>query len=308
MKPYPTIRSFALAALLAISLPPSPSEAVSISLVPDGPTTIEIGETVNLDVFLVLDAADQVSGISAATLHLELGSGLVDATVSKSGSVFPNAAVNVAHGPDFIVFSQYGVTITSPRARLGSLSITGKAKGSYDLVARRFGSFPLFTPPGLGAHANRYDFASDETLLITVTCSTGSCPVASPSPMEPLPPDPPPILPDLPSEEPPPPIPGPPATPPVIPTIIDTIIYTVVSTFTSTETGTFASTLLGIPTSTTQLIPEPSTFALLGVALMGLMLLRSPRRGTSKPIRPLSASPASVRNGACRLLNGRVVT
>ncbi len=88
MKPYPTIRSFALAALLAISLPPSPSEAVSISLVPDGPTTIEIGETVNVDVFMVLDAVDQLAGIDAVTFQLEGGGGLVTVTASTTGRVF----------------------------------------------------------------------------------------------------------------------------------------------------------------------------------------------------------------------------
>ena len=93
----PTGSLLLLSGLLALALPTSHSRAVTLSLIPDGPTTIEVGETVNVDVYLVLDAADQVAGISAATLHLELGSGLVDASVSNSGSVFPNAVVNVAH-------------------------------------------------------------------------------------------------------------------------------------------------------------------------------------------------------------------
>ncbi len=90
MKPSPPIRSFALAALLAISLPPSPSEAVSISLAPDGPTTIEIGETLTVDVFMVLDAADRVAGIEAATFQLTGAGGLVTVTASTTGSVFPH--------------------------------------------------------------------------------------------------------------------------------------------------------------------------------------------------------------------------
>ena len=62
MRRYCRIRSFLLAGLLALVLPSGHARAVSISLVPDGPTTIEVGETVNVDVFMVLDAADQVVG------------------------------------------------------------------------------------------------------------------------------------------------------------------------------------------------------------------------------------------------------
>ena len=87
MRRYCRIRSFLLAGLLALALAPSPSRAVSISLVPDGSTTIEIGETVNVDVFMVLDAADQVAGIGAATLYLELGSPFVDLVASSDHSL-----------------------------------------------------------------------------------------------------------------------------------------------------------------------------------------------------------------------------
>jgi len=37
---------------------------------------------------------------------------------------------------------------------------------SYDLVARRFENFPLFTAPG--DTTNRYDFTSDESLTILI--------------------------------------------------------------------------------------------------------------------------------------------
>ncbi len=82
MRRYCRIWSFLLAGLLALALPPSTARAVSISLVPDGSTTIEIGETVNVDVFLVLDAADQLAGIDAVTMQLKGGGGLVTVTAS----------------------------------------------------------------------------------------------------------------------------------------------------------------------------------------------------------------------------------
>jgi hypothetical protein len=203
MRGYGGIRSWPLAVLLVLSLSVSNASAVSISLVPDGSTTIGIGETVNVDAFLALDPSDRAVGISAATLHLELGSPFVDVVASSGGSVFPNAIANVVPGENFIAFSQFGATVTSPMALLGSLSITGKAPGSYDLVARRFGPFPLFTAPGT-ALPNRYDFASDETLAITVICGSDVCVAPSPGPVDPLPPEPPPVPPISPTDEPPP--------------------------------------------------------------------------------------------------------
>ncbi len=232
---------------------------------------------------------------------------------SSSDSVFPVAVVNVYAPKDFIAFAQFGVAVTSPTALLGSLSITGRAQGSYALVGRRFANFPLFTASGDRPSVNRYDFASNEALDITVTCGAGACPIADPVPTEPTPPPPPPIVPDLPPEEPPlviaeplpepppgeepaPEIAGPPADDP--PVIIppppdrcepgrrgqcnllsrDGITLT---TITTTDTGSFANTMLNTLTETlasgnaagAAVVPEPSTFALLGVALAGLMLI-----------------------------------
>ncbi len=198
MRRYCRIRSFLLVGLLAFVIPPSTARAVSISLVPDGSTTIEIGESVNVDVFMVLDAADQVAGIDAVTFQLEGGGGLVTVTASTTGSVFlhPPSIVNtftVFPDPrDFIAFAQFGVDVNTAEALLASLTLTGAMEGSYDLVARRIVShitmdlaIPLFTAPQ--SIENRYDFSSDETLRITVICGDGGC-QASPPPIEPEPP------------------------------------------------------------------------------------------------------------------------
>ena len=158
---------FVLLAGLMLSLPLSNASAVTISLRPDRSTTIMPGETVNVNVFMVLDGADQGSGIGAATLHLELGSAFVSVVASAAGSPFPSANATVVPPPnDFIAFSQFGTTVNAAEAQLGTLAITGVTVGSYDLVARRFGSFPLFTAPG--DITNRYDFTSDETVTITI--------------------------------------------------------------------------------------------------------------------------------------------
>ena len=161
------------AALLGLAPPllmPATSAAVSISLVPDRAPSITIGETVNVNVFIVLDAADQAAGISAVTMHLEGGGGLVTVTGSGAGSPFLTATVNIStvfpNANDFVVFSQFGTTVNSAQVFLGSLQLTGAMEGSYDLQARRFGSFPLFTAPG--DTTNRYDFTSDETVTITI--------------------------------------------------------------------------------------------------------------------------------------------
>ncbi len=204
MRRYCRIRSFLLAGLLAFALPPSTARAVSISLVPDGSTTIEIGETLAVDVFMVLDAADQMVGINAVTMQLEGGGGLVTVTASTTGSVFlhPPSVVNtgtVFPTPlDFIAVSQFavaGVAVNTAEAFLFSLTLTGAMEGSYDLVARRWLIFPEFTAPLVPLPTvNRFDFSSDETLRITVICGAGGC-QASPPPIEPEPPFMPPVFP-----------------------------------------------------------------------------------------------------------------
>ena len=203
-----------LAALFGLAPPlliPATSAAVTISLVPDRPPTIKVGETVNVDVFIVLDAGDQAAGISLVIMVLEYGGGLVTVAGSGEGSPFPTAFVTPKPptpphpNADSILFLQVGTTVNAAEAFLGSLTLTGAMEGSYDLVARRSSSSPLFAV--LGSLATRYDFASDETLRIKV-CD-GACPIA---------------------------------------------IHA----------------------------PEPHTFALLGLALTGLILLRSPRREHSK--------------------------
>ena len=166
---------FVLLAGLMLSLPWSDASAVLIDLRPDGPTTIKIGETLNVDVFMLLDASDQVEGIGAATLHIEKGSAFVDVTASGVGSVFLTPTVNPDADPnDFIVFSQFRTPTRSgiqpPEAFLGTIGLTGRELGSYDMLALRFGRFPLITAPG--DTANRYDFLSDESLTITIVPGT----------------------------------------------------------------------------------------------------------------------------------------
>ncbi len=169
---------FVLLAGLMLSLPLSNASAVSISLRPDGPTTILVGGTVNVDVFMVLDAADMALGITAATLHLELGSAFVSVvacgpTSFPCGSVFTIANVNSVPPQDFIAFAQFGTIVNAAEGKLGTLAITGVNPGSYELNARRFASFPLFTPPGAPTD-NRYDFLSNESLTVTVVPEPGT--------------------------------------------------------------------------------------------------------------------------------------
>jgi hypothetical protein len=160
------IRRAALFVALMLAVPATAS-AVTLLLQPDGPTTFEVGQTLNVDVFMVLDASDQAVGISAAVFFLEGGMAFVSVTSDHgAGSPFPTHSARLIPPQDFIAFSQFGATVTSPEALLGTIFITGVNPGSYDLVARRFGNFPLFTAPGVTA--TRYDFASDETLPITV--------------------------------------------------------------------------------------------------------------------------------------------
>jgi len=161
----PRFRAPAISALIAL-LFPATSAAVTIDLRPGGLTTIEIGGMVNVDVFMVLDASDQAAGIGAVTMHLELGSASVSVVAAGTGSPFPMNTVSVVPSQDFILFSQAGTTVTSAEAQLGTLAITGVALRSYDLVARRFENFPLFTAPG--DTTNRYDFTSDESLTILI--------------------------------------------------------------------------------------------------------------------------------------------
>ena len=85
---------FVLLAGLMLSLPLSNASAVSISLRPDAPTTIDIGETVNVDVYIVLDEADQIAGIGSVTMHIEKGSAFVDVTASvRATSAFAPSEV-----------------------------------------------------------------------------------------------------------------------------------------------------------------------------------------------------------------------
>ena len=170
MGTYSWIR-FVLLAGLMLSLPLSDASAVTISLRPDSSTTLLPGETVNVNVFLVLDEGDQGTGIGAVTMHLESGTGVVTWMSNEgAGSPFPTHVINTMtqhpNPVDFIVFSQFGATVNSAEAFLGTLTATGAVEGSFNLLARRFGSFPLITAPGDAA--NRYDFGSDESLLISV--------------------------------------------------------------------------------------------------------------------------------------------
>ncbi len=165
---------FVLLAGLMLSLPRGNASAASISLRPQGPTTFAVGETLVVDVYVMLDEADRLATIDAVTMQLTGGGGLVTVTASTTGSVFPHppSVVNTATvfpaPPDFIAFAQFGGLVTTVEGFLASLMLTGVVEGSYDLVALRSapGQPPLITSPG--SAVNRYDLLSDETLRITV--------------------------------------------------------------------------------------------------------------------------------------------
>ncbi len=174
---------FVLLAGLMLSLPQSNASAASISLRPQGPTTFEVGKTLVVDVYLLLDEADQVATIEAVTMQLTGGMGLVSVACglspfapgnpcSTTGSVFqhPPSIVNtntaVFPGPDFIAFALFGAVVDTPEAFLASLTLTGAIEGSYDLVALRSSPGPpIFSSP---AGDNLFDLLSDESLRLTV--------------------------------------------------------------------------------------------------------------------------------------------
>ena len=164
---------FVLLAGLMLSLPRGDASAVSIDLRPQGPTTFEVGQTLDVDVYLLLDAADQAATIDAVTFQLTGGGGLVTVTADTTGSVFnphPPSVVNVLvfpAPPDFIAVSQFGAAVASAEAFLFSLTLTGAVEGSYDLVALRAPPGPpLITAPNVTD--NRFGLSSDESLPITV--------------------------------------------------------------------------------------------------------------------------------------------
>ena len=164
---------FVLLAGLMLSLPTGNASAASIELRPQGSTTFLIGETLDIDVYVLLDAADQVATIDAVTMQLTGGGGLVTVTADTTGSVFnphPPSVVNVLVFPvplDFIAVSQFGAAVASAEAFLFSLTLTGALVGSYDLVALRVAPGPpLITAPG--TTANRFDLSSNESLPIAV--------------------------------------------------------------------------------------------------------------------------------------------
>ena len=165
---------FVLLAGLMLSLPTGNASAASIELRPQGSTTFGIGETLDIDVYVLLDAADQVATIDAVTMQLTGGGGLVTVMADTTGSAFPHppSVVNTATvfpaPPDFIAFAQFGGLVSGAEGFLARLTLTGAVEGSYDLVALRSapGQPPLITAPG--SAANRYDLSSDESLTITV--------------------------------------------------------------------------------------------------------------------------------------------
>ncbi len=168
-----------LLAGLMLSLPRGDASAVSIDLRPQGPTTFGVGETLNVDVYLLLDEADRAATIDAVTMQFTGGGGLVAVTADTTGSVFnphPPSVVNVLvspHPADFIAVSQFGAPLASIEGFLFSLTLTGAIAGSYDLVALRAAPGPpLMTSPS-DATINRFDF-SDESLTITIVPEPGT--------------------------------------------------------------------------------------------------------------------------------------
>lgn len=174
MRQYGRIRSWPLAGLLLLPILVSDASAVSISLVPDGSTTIGIGETANVDVFMNLDQSDKdAGGISAVTFKILADFSIVSISGELTGNIYgAGMIINPFPSGNFVALNALGNAFTGDSGFLGSLKLTGVAEGSLDLQADRTARFPLFTTPG--SSVNRFDFASDDTLRITVPCS-GVC-------------------------------------------------------------------------------------------------------------------------------------
>jgi len=211
MRPMRRIRSFLLAGLLAVCLLANHSWAVSISLVPDGPTTIEVGESLAIDIFMNLDQSDKdVGGIDGMSFQVLADFSLVNIVGDPTGSIYgATQIVTPVPSMNLVAFSAFGNAFVGDSGLLGSMILTGLAPGSFEIETRRtgdprtpFSRLPHFTHTWEGV--NRFDFDSDDTLPIAVICGADVCAAPSPDPVDPVPPEPPPVPSIVPTNEPPP--------------------------------------------------------------------------------------------------------
>jgi|GEM_PF-2646029 len=167
------IRSVLFAGLLVALLPVANASAVSVGLVPQGPTTFGVGETLTIDIFLNRDAGDP--GIDGMSFQLLWDFSLASVTTDPTGSIFgPNQIITPVPGPGFVAFSGFGNPFSGASGRLGSITLTGLFPGGvFSLETRRVGTtLPSFT--NSSDNLNRFNFDSVDALTIEVVPEPGT--------------------------------------------------------------------------------------------------------------------------------------
>ena len=172
-----------VSALIAVlvSLPVGTASAVTVSFVPRGPTTIEVGESLTIDIFMNLDQSDKdVGGINSGTFQILVDLSLVSISGDFPWPAQPGRVLEILMNPvpqlGFVAISATGeIPFAGDSGFLTSMTLTGLMPGSFDLETLRTQRAPA---PWLGRlpsfqnkwdfRVNRFDFDSVDTLPITV--------------------------------------------------------------------------------------------------------------------------------------------